>query len=151
MKKKHLTSFAALILFAICLPVTACSQSRILADFPSGAGVEKVVLNKTLVGMGMQNLYNSFDYGGNVSGSVEGIEVYNCGNTELAATVKAKIDELVKKYNAQVVIEAEEGDHTSIICNLYNEKEQKKPIGMAIIEYEGNEINIVILHGAYFE
>lgn len=151
MKKKVLNRFAAFVLLAICLPFTACSQSRILADFPSGAGVEKVYLNKNLVAMGMQNLHNSFDYGGSVSGSIQGIEVYNCNNAELAASVKDKIDQVVKKYNAQIMIEAEDGNQTSIICNLYNEKEQTMPIGMAIIEYEGKEINVVILHGAYFE
>lgn len=150
MKRKLFNWLTAFILILLCTPLCACSQTRILSDLPSGNGVEKVYLGKALVNMGMQNLNNSFCYEG-MSGGVEGIEVYSCENGELSASVKDKIDEVLRKFNAEVMIETEEDGETSVIYNIYDDKDKKKPIGMAVMEYEGDKINIVILHGAFIQ
>ena len=150
MKRKLLNRIAALILIVLCIPFSACSQTRVLSDLPSGNGVEKVYLGKALVNMGMQNLNNSFSYEG-MSGGVQGIEAYSCENDELSASVKDKVDEVLRKFNAEVMIETEEDGETSIIYNIYEDKDKKKPIGMAVVEYEGDKINVVILHGAFIQ
>ena len=150
MKRKLFNRIAALILISLGTSFSACSQTRVLSDLPSGNGVEKVYLGKALVNMGLQNLNNSFCFEG-LSGGVQGIEVYSCENGELTASVKDKIDEVLRKFNAEVMIETEEDGETSIIYNIYEDKDKKNPIGMAVIEYEGNEINVVILHGAFIQ
>lgn len=146
MGKKICNLIIALIFSSICISLNACAQSRILADLPSGNGIEKVYINKALVNMGGQSKKETFNYEG-MTGDIQGIEVYNCENASLIPSIKTKINDILKQYNAEVVIESEENGETSEIYTLYDKKEKDKSIGMAIIESGVAEINIVIIHG----
>ncbi|MCH5219972.1 MAG: DUF4252 domain-containing protein [Muribaculaceae bacterium] len=147
MEKKICNLIIAFIFISICIPLNACAQSRILADLPSGNGVEKLYINKALVNMGVQNKKETFNYEG-MTGDIQGIEMYSCENASLTPSIKIKIDEILKQYNAVVMIESEENGETSEIYNLYDKKEKGKSIGMAIIESGDTKIDIVIIHGA---
>lgn len=135
----------AFIIMATYLPLTSCAQTRILSDFPSGNGVEKVFISKSMLNMGLPRK-EFFNYR-NMFGEVQGMEIYNCGNSSLAPSVKSKTEDFLKKYHAELMLESEDGGEKSMIYTLFEEKNKEKTVGMAIINYEGNEINIVILHG----
>lgn len=145
MGKKLFMMATALLILGICLPLTACAQTRILADFPSGTGVEKVFINKMMLNMGLPRK-EFFNYR-NMFGDIQGMEVYNCENGAIISSVKSKIENVLKIYHAEVMIESEDEGEKSMIYTLFDEKNIEKPIGMAIINYEGNTVNIVILHG----
>lgn len=144
MRKKFLILIAALVVFAICTPLTACSQTRILTDFPTGSGVEKVFISKAMLNMGLPRK-EFFNYK-NMFGEVQCMEVYNCENSSLVDPVKSKIDGMLKKYHAEIMLESEEENESSRIYTLFEEK-REKTLGLAIINFEGDDINIVILHG----
>lgn len=148
MKIKIFKGLFLLIFFVTGTSLCACSHNRILSDLPSGEGVEKVYISEALINMGLQNHKNTFNYEG-MNGDIQGVEVYNCSNTSLSSLVKSKIEEILKKYKADIMIESQENGETSKIYTLYDEKAKEKRIGMAIIEENNTEINVVILHGAY--
>lgn len=145
MVKKFILAACALLIIAICMPLSACAQTRILSDFPSGEGVEKVFISKTMLNLGMPRK-EFFKYG-NMFGEVQGMEVYNCDNSSLIPVVESKVDDLLKKYHAEVMLESEDGGERSMIYTLFESKKKDKTVGMAIINYEGKEVNIVIMHG----
>lgn len=147
MKMKFFTKITLLFLMVACLPLSACSQSRILSGLPTGQGVDKVYVSKAMVKMGA-------NIGANALGSykdgikeIEGIEIYSCGNKSLFPSVKSQINVLMEKYNADIMIETEECDETSAIYTLYKDKEKQQTLGMAIVSYEAEGIDVVIIHG----
>lgn len=140
---------AALVIMIACIPLTACSQTRILSDLPSGNGVEKVFVNEAMINMGggsmvggLMGMYRD------MIGDVKGIEIYSCTNPSIISTAKAGLEEILKKYKAEVLMESEEDGETSNIYTVYEENKKDNPIGMAIVNVEGNELNIVVIHGS---
>ena len=149
MKSKFFLWIAVFMIMMLCIPLTACSQTRILSDLPSGNGVEKVFVNKAMINMGGQMVGDMMGVYRDMIGDVEGVEVYSCSNSSLISSAKTQMEEILKKYKAEILVESEENGETSNIYTLYREKNKENPIGLAIIESDGNNINIVIIHGSF--
>lgn len=145
MAKKFFMIAAALIIMAVCMSVTASAQTRLLSDFPSGNGVEKVYISEAMLNLGLPRK-EFFKYR-DMFGEVKAMEVYNCENQTLTSSVKSKIEAVLKKYHAELALESEEGEELSNIYILFDEKNKETAVGMAIINYGGKTVNIVILHG----
>lgn len=146
MKKFFFKWIAALpFVVALLIPLSACSQTRILADFPTGNNIEKVYVSKAMVQMGMQDMA-MLGYGA-MEGDVEAIEVYSCENDGLAPSVRSQLEEVLARYHAELLVESEDDDETAAIYTLFDEKDKGKSIGMAIIEADDGDLNIVIIHG----
>lgn len=149
MKSKFFLWIAVFMIMMLCIPLTACSQTRILSDLPSGNGVEKVFVNKAMINMGGQMVGDMMGVYRDMIGDVEGVEVYSCSNSSLISSAKTQMEEILKKYKAEILVESEENGETSNIYTLYREKNKENPIGLAIIESDGNNINVVIIHGSF--
>lgn len=149
MKQKILNKLTILVFTVICMPLMACSQTRILSDLPTGNGVEKVYIGNAMIkmagNMGMAG--NSLGEFKDAIKDIKGIEVYDCENKSLIPTARNKFAELVKKYHAEIILESEEENETAVIYILMEEKDPAKPMGMAIMSTEKGEISIVIIHG----
>lgn len=148
MKKKILKKIVLTALALMCMPLMACSQTRLLTDMPTGKGIEKVYISKTMIGMAGNIADNSLGELKDAIKDINGIEVYSCEDKNLFRRVKARVTGMVDKYHAEVALESVDDQEESVIYMLYNETDKTKPIGMAIVSYEKNEINIVVIHGS---
>lgn len=147
--KRNILTIALLLLSALLMPLTACSQVRILTDFPSGQGIEKVYISKSMVNLGLDLADKSLGSYKNSVKNTEGVEVYSCDNPSMIPIIKDKLETLINNYYAEIMIESIDENETSTIYALYNDKDRKNSIGIAIIDDDNrnNEINIVIIHG----
>ena len=147
MKNRIFIMSAALVLMVVCLPLTACSQTRILTDLPSGNGVEKTYVSKAMINMGGSMVGDMMELYRDMIGDLESVEIYSCSNPSLMSSARQQMDKILKKYKAEILVESEENGEISNIYTLYQEKGKKEPMGLAILDSDGKELNVVIIHG----
>ena len=146
MKKTFFCRLIVITCIFALTPLAACAQTRILSQLPSApSGVEKVYLSKAMLNMG-SHYSIPFKYG-NFVGDIEGLEKYECTNKSMIPSVKKQIDDILKNYYTEVLVETEEGGEISKVLALFDKENHEDSLGMAIVEYTSDEVNIVILHG----
>ena len=148
MKSRFFILSAALVLMMVCLPLTACSQTRILTDLPAGNGVEKAYVSKAMIDMGGNMVGDMMAMYRDMIGDIQSVEIYSCSNPSLISSANKEMDKILKKYKAEILVESEENGEISNIYILYQKKGKEDPIGLTILNSDGKEFNVVIVHGS---
>ena len=145
--KKIITKAFLLVLVLTVLPLTACSQKRMLSELPSGEGVSKIFISKYMVQLGAKIGAKEMGEYSHLLDEITGIEVYSCENAQLKPKVNEIWTKELEKYNASELVAAEEDNEESYIYLLSKDKDGTEPIGLAIVSSDKNEMNIVVIQG----
>ena len=131
----------------LCLPFMACSQTKFFNELPTGEGIEKVFISKTILSAMQNEEEFKRDDIANLLGGENSSEYYQCDNPDLFPLIKTKYDEMFHNYDKEILTSTEDNQTDFTIFLLYPKGKRKDPVGLVISVFSPKSISITIFNG----
>lgn len=142
-----------IVLLIMTTAISCSAQKRIFSAIPSGEGIEKVYIGKTLIRMASRtSIYTSAFRAAGVSTdaikNIEAIEVLEVENKKFFKNAKEIIDKEVETNKWEVLMTSDDGQDETTIYGLTKEGSPEDTLdAMMIVEVDSEEIEVVVLWG----
>ena len=138
--KISLKSLAIIVALTAMIALSSCGGPKQFANLPSGAGINRIALNKAMCRMAVKEQMNGLD------GHIDGIEVVTAGSAGRDALFK-RVREVVAREKLENYVYCESAAEE--VC-IYGKAASERTVSNLLLVVDSpTELNVVSLEGDF--